>query len=156
MAIIKSFDAIKDLVPNGDENQFYLNWITEVPINTRSKVVAYAIVIDNKRSQLVTCYRVRFTLFSYETSNYLFINEFDSDSSNTTRYASMKGKAGFPPKKEEWEFKTDEVGLYIDCGSRQRERVYFATDESDAQTVVNLLGVKPKRKLTVVTETVYV
>lgn len=149
MALLKSIKEIESLIPkpvedNGDD--VYLHTPQEEMLKNR----VYAIEVDNKENKIKGIYRVSFSVLSSITNLYLFINNYDKSFSSTSPYVKASRKKEFAT--EDWGFKVNELGLYIKTGRFQNPIVYFSTSILDANDIRKYLN----KKMTVITETVYV
>ena len=154
MAIICSVKAIEPLIPKRNE-QVFMSMMTHTSEKALQTCTVYGIEIDTKKDKVDKVYKVAFSLFSAPGSSYLFIRDATSELTTATPYIKLITKEGEEYDKGVWDFKSDEIGLYVSCGQFDLKRIYFVTSILDKKEIDAYLNKRSERK-TVVLETVYV
>ena len=155
MALLKSFNEIEEFIPTPFE-QFYMSKMVRINKSKLDKKPIYAFIVDQENKKIVDYFRLIFVLFTCDVNHYLFLNDFDKELSSSTPYFTAKTAEGVLVKKTDWDFKTDNLGLYSETGSRIHHKVYFGTSPNDVNDVIKHLELKPVVKKTVITSPVYV
>lgn len=154
MALIKSVEAIKNLIPIPGENVYDMMAIRTPEKDIMSNFVC-GIKVNSIENKIENVFRVSFYLFSLPTVSYLFIEDRDKDISTNTPFISVKNKDGNKPTINDWPFEVDDIGLHVKTGPIKGIYIYFATSQLDMKEVKNALKERAIKK-TLVTETVYV
>ena len=154
MAIVKSIDEIKHLIPTSNALP-YMSMITHTPEKVLLTSNICAVEVDAKECKIITMYRAAFSLFAGPGASYLFVRDATKDLTTSSPYIKANNDDAKIPGKEDWNFINDEIGLHIKTGIFGNKLIYFTTNRLDVKEIRDLLKKKYNKK-TVVVETVYV
>ena len=152
MALLKSFEQIKDIIPERVDD-FYKCGIASVSQDVLNKHHIYGIVVDGKTKEVIKAYEIEFSLFSGTAKHYLFIGKRSQDVTNANYFISVD-TGGYGLQKTDWKFEVDNLGLHVKCGINN-DIIYFAENYNDMNEVLSVYSTKPVNR-TIITETVYV
>ena len=111
----------------------------------------YAIVVE-KSGKVNTAFKVSFATFRTDVMVFLLFQCEDMTKRQGV-YVSMPIERFNAREKNKWGFEVDDIGLYIDSTSADKERIYFATSFLDAAEVRSKFE---KGRQTVIAEVAYV
>lgn len=163
MAILNSPEPLRKLIPS-PKDKFYMSRIAHVPSKVIKENPIFAIGVDESLKMVTTIFRVSFSLFSSDSTHYLFIGNFIKELDSSTPYMKVELLKGETPELEDWTFQTDDIGLFAVSDTLIRKKFYFATCPTDVREIrEKLKGIpthstikRDKPKITLVTETVYI
>ena len=154
MALLKSFEQIKDIIPERTDD-FYKCGIASVSPDILDKHHIYGIVVNGKTKEVIKACEIEFSLFSGTVKHYLFIGRRSQDVTSANYFISVDTeKSGHSLQKTDWKFEVDNLGLHVKCGINN-DIIYFAENYNDMNEVLSAYSTKPVNR-TIITETVYV
>ena len=155
MALIKSVKEIEHFFPKPNK-EFYMSMITHTEEKVLLTNTIYAIELNEKEGKVDNIYRAAFSLFACPSSYYLFLRNAAKELTAGAPFLKCDIHEGEIPKIEDWGFKTDELGIYIEKKDLfSCKKIYFSTSHFDVVQVRESINKKNKSNILVL-ETVYV